>query len=156
MNINVLFQDDKQKMVPLRGSPYQASFVSTTPAVNNSLTGPLLPKYIVKTIEQCQSWIKQSAAEAKTSDKDLTDIKQLLGVVDAVKEVNDQADRMLLNLDQLEESLNFLASRGQAKDSQVKQSKKLFEEWNVLKKLAKDVKKEITPIVGSETQKNNV
>jgi hypothetical protein len=99
VNISVLFQDDKQKMVPLRGSPYQASFVSTTPTTHNSLSGPLLPKYITKTIEQCQSWIKSSSAEAKTNDKDLTDIKQLLGVVDAVKEVNDQADRMLLNLD---------------------------------------------------------
>jgi hypothetical protein len=51
VNISVLFQDDKQKMVPLRGSPYQASFVSTTPTTHNSLTGPLLPKYITKTIE---------------------------------------------------------------------------------------------------------
>lgn len=63
---------------------------------------------------------------------------------------------MILQLDQIEESLNFLAVEGKAKDSQIKQSKKLFDEWNMLKKLAKDTKKEITPIVASETQKNNV
>lgn len=36
--------------------------------------------------------MKNSVAEARTNDKDLTDIKQLLGVVDAVKIVQDQAD----------------------------------------------------------------
>jgi hypothetical protein len=32
----------------------------------------------------------------------------------------------------------------------------LFDDWTGLKKLSKDIKKEITPIVASETQKNNV
>ena len=79
-------------MVPLRGSPYTASFVSTTPTTHNTLSGPCLPKYVTKTIEQASSWMKNSVSEARTNDKDLTDIKQLLGVVDAVKIVQDQAD----------------------------------------------------------------
>lgn len=37
----------------------------------------------------------------------------------------------------------------------MKQCKKLFDDWTNLKKLAKDIKKEITPLVASETQKNN-
>lgn len=52
VNISVLFKDDKDKMVPLRGSPYKSSFSSATAANHNSLTGPLLPKYVTKTIEQ--------------------------------------------------------------------------------------------------------
>lgn len=64
--------------------------------------------------------MKESSGAANTKDKDLTEIKQLLGVVDAVKSVHDNADNMLLQLDQLEETLNFLGSRGQAKDSQIK------------------------------------
>lgn len=51
--------------------------------------------------------------------------------------------------------MNFLSTKNLAKDSQIKQAKKLGEDWTVLKKLAKDIKKEITPIVASETQKNN-
>lgn len=142
--------------MPLRGSPYTSSFVATTPTTHNSLTGPLLPKYVTKMIDVSQTWMKESSAAANTKDKDLTEIKELLGVVDAVKSVHDKSDEMLLSLDQLEETLNFLASKGTAKDSQIKQSKKLFEDWTQLKKLAKDTKKEITPIVASETQKNNV
>lgn len=61
----------------------------------------------------------------------------------------------MLNLDQLEETLNYLTSKGTAKESQIKQTKKLFDDWTNLKKLAKDIKKEVAPLVGSETQKNN-
>lgn len=74
-NIQVLFCDDKGKMVPLRGSPYQSSFVASTPANYNLLNGPLLPKYVTKVIEQSQSWMKESSAAANTKDKDLTEIK---------------------------------------------------------------------------------
>jgi dynein heavy chain len=42
-----------------------------------------------------------------------------------------------------------------AKDSQIKQTKKLFEDWTNLKKVAKETHKEISPLVQSETQKNN-
>jgi chromosome segregation ATPase len=42
-----------------------------------------------------------------------------------------------------------------AKDAQIKQTKKLFDEWTNLKKLAKDTKKEINPLVAQETVKNN-
>ena len=143
-------------MVPLRGSPYKASFLSTTPTNHNTLSGPLLPKYVTKVIEQSQSFMKESSHSANTKDKDLTEIMSLLGVVDAVNTVHVKQDAMMLQLDQLEETLNFLATKNLAKDSQVKQSKKLFDDWVSLKKLAKDIKKEITPIVASETQKNNV
>lgn len=96
MNISVLFRDDKEKMVPLRGSPYKASFSSATPANHNTLTGPLLPKYVTKVIEQSQSWMKESSTAANTKDKDLTEIKSLLGVVDAVNTVHVKQDAMML------------------------------------------------------------
>ena len=39
------------------------------------MTGPLLPKYVSKVIEQSQAWMKESSAAANTKDKDLTEIK---------------------------------------------------------------------------------
>jgi hypothetical protein len=41
-----------------------------------------------------------------------------------------------------------------AKESQIKATKKLFDDFSNLKKLAKDMKKEITPLVATETLKN--
>ena len=52
VNITVLFMDDKGKMVPVRGSPYSASFSASSPATANHLTGPTLPKYVTRVIEQ--------------------------------------------------------------------------------------------------------
>ncbi len=43
--------------------------------------------------------MKESSAAANNKDKDLTDIKQLLSVVDAVKQVHEQSDNMMLTLD---------------------------------------------------------
>lgn len=142
-------------MVPVRGSPYSASFSAATPATANHMSGPTLPKYVTRVIEQSQSWMKESSHAANTKDKDLTEIKQLISVVDAVNQVNERSDETMLSLDQLEETLNYLAVKGNAKESQIKQTKKLFDEWNNLKKLAKDIKKEVAPLVASETQKNN-
>jgi len=61
--------------------------------------------------------MKESSTSANTKDKDLTEIKQLLGVVDAVKQVHEQSDNMMLQLDQLEETLNFLSTKGLVKES---------------------------------------
>lgn len=74
-------------MVPLRGSPYNASFNAATKADSNLLTGPSLPKYVTKIIESTQHWMKDTSNSAKTSDKDLSEIKTLIGVVDSVKQV---------------------------------------------------------------------
>ena len=41
------------------------------------------------------------------------------------------------------------------KDREVKQSKKLFDEWASVKKLAKETKKEIAGLVDTEAKKNN-
>ncbi len=75
VNIHILFKDDKEKMVPLRGSPYQASFSAATKAEANLLSGTTLPKYVTKSIEQQQLWMKESSNSANTKDKDLTEIK---------------------------------------------------------------------------------
>ena len=76
-------------MVPLRGSPYTATFSAASKPEVNNLVGPVLPKYVTKIIETSQTWMKESSQAANTKDKDLTDIKQLLAVVDAVKNVHD-------------------------------------------------------------------
>lgn len=57
-------------------------------------------------------------------------------------------------LDQLDESLKYLAINGNQRDKEIKNTTKLFSEWTSLKKLAKDTKKEISHQVENETKKN--
>lgn len=152
--IDVTFLDDKGKIVPVRGSPYTASFVEGIKPEMNHTFGPCLPKCTSKAIEQVSSWMKETSNSANIKDKNLEDIKVLISVVDAVKQVNDQNDSMMLQLDQLEETLSLLMTHNMAKESQIKATKKLFDDWTNIKKLAKDMKKEITPLVATETLKN--
>jgi len=70
-----------------------------------------------------------------------------------VDSVYNKNDEIILKLDCLEETLKMFSERGHPKDAQVKQSKKLVDEFNNLKKLAKDIRKEITPLVQSEKEK---
>lgn len=49
--IEILFEDDKGKMVALRGSPYKSSFSGKSAPNVNNLTGPAMGKYIATELE---------------------------------------------------------------------------------------------------------
>jgi hypothetical protein len=74
-------------------------------------------------------------------------------VKDYVETVFSQTDDIILKIDCLEESLKMFQEHGIAKDSQVKQIKKLSDEFANLRKLAKDIRKEINPLVQNEKEK---
>ena len=78
--------DDKQNMVPLRGSPYTASFKPGGKPVDNTMTGPIMQKVLVKELERLQSNINENKKAIITKDKDLKDVKELLAVKGMVEE----------------------------------------------------------------------
>jgi len=155
VQISVLFKDESGSMVPVRGSPYSASFNANTNANANNLTGPVMTKHITKQIENLQSFMKDTAAGASTKDKDFADVKTLIEVKDHYELVFNTKDSVTLQLDQLEESLKLLQQNGIAKDSQIKASKRLFDEFVTLNKLARTTKQEIAKDISQEMSKNN-
>lgn len=56
--------------------------------------------------------MKDTHAGSVVKDKDLSDVKTLIGVKDCVMRVYDENDATMLILDQLDESLKFLAANG--------------------------------------------
>jgi hypothetical protein len=113
-------------------------------------------KHVQETIAETKSKFEETSAGAKTANKDLSDVKTLIGVKDCVERVQKQAKPITLSLDQMQESLAFLASNGISKDKEIKQVKKLFDDWNALRKVAKETKKEIAPMIENESKKNQV
>jgi hypothetical protein len=150
--VSVMFKDDKGKMVAVRGSPYTVNFSKNVKQENNTINGPSMPKLVQKQIEQLQTFMKETSEGAKVKGKDLTDLKTLIAVKDKVEIVKNEEGSVTLKLDQLDESIKLLQQTNSIKDKDAKATKKLFDEWNGLKKLAKDVKKEITPLVDKETK----
>jgi hypothetical protein len=140
-------------MVPLRGSPYKASFSAKSAAGVNNITGPAMEKYLKSGLDELHNFIVETTKGAQTKDKNINDVKTLISVKDYVDSVYNKNDEIILKLDCLEEALRMFADKGHPKDGQVKQSKKLVDEFNNLKKLAKDIRKEITPLVQGEKDK---
>ena len=154
VDIKVAYQNNKGQWQNVRGSPYRASFNAASQPAVNSLTGQAMVKNAQKKIEHMGGFIKNTHANASVKDKDLDDVKTLIKVKDAVEQVYSEHDNVKLVLDQLDESLKFLQSNNISKDKEMKQTRKLFDEFNGLKKLAKDVKKEIAPLVEKESKNN--
>jgi hypothetical protein len=127
----------------VRGSPYKASFSEETQKQANKSIGPSLAKAAQGMVENLQNFTRETLAGCKLVDKDLSDVKVLLDVQDHETSVRVRSDEITLVLDQLQECLRILIPNQLAKESHQKQTNKLFDEWNVLKKTAKDTKKEI-------------
>lgn len=87
MKIEILFEDDKGKMVHLRGSPYKGSFKASSAANFNNLTGPAMAKYIHSGLEELHSFIVETTKGAQTKDKNIQDVKTLISVKDYVESV---------------------------------------------------------------------
>lgn len=98
--------------------------------------------------------MKETAAGATIKDKDINDVKVLIGVKDKIDEVKAKNDDVTLQLDQLEETLRMLVSHSIPKEKQLKEYKKLTDDFTGLKKLAKDMEKEIKKNVDYETSNN--
>ena len=94
-------------------------------------------------IEELQKFMTETKAGASVKDKDIDDVKVLISVKDSMEVIFNTDEDNTLFLDQLDESLKFLASNNISKEKEIKQTKKLFDDWTNLKKLGKEVKKEI-------------
>ena len=107
VKIDIYFEDDKGKMVPIRGSPYRASFNAKSAANVNNLTGPAMGKYIVSGLEEIHNFISETTKGASTKDKNIQDVKTLISVKDHVDNVHNLNDEIVLKLDCLDESLKM-------------------------------------------------
>ena len=83
-------------MVPIRGSPYSASFVPGLKAADNTMIGSIMDKYLKKEIDRLNNYMVDSKKEIMTKDKDLKDVKALLKVKDNVDSVINQTDNITL------------------------------------------------------------
>jgi dynein heavy chain len=64
VKIDILFEDDKGKMVQVRGSPYKAAFTSKSASNVNNLTGPAMGKYIQSGLEDIHHFISETTKGA--------------------------------------------------------------------------------------------
>lgn len=89
-----------------------------------------------------------------TKDKNLNNVKELLNIKARVELTQSRTDQITLEIDQVDEALKLFQQHKLHKDSQLKALVKVNKEWVDVKKICKDTKKEITPIVALENDRN--
>jgi hypothetical protein len=102
-----MFEDDKGKMVALRGSPYKSSFSNKQAANANILTGPAMGKYIVSQLDEIHTYLSETQKGGSTKDKNINDVKTLIGIKDNIDTVFANNDEIILKLDIIDESLKM-------------------------------------------------
>ena len=73
----------------------------------------------------------------------MSNVKQLLKVKENVERTQDHQEAINLQIDQLDESIKLMLENKKIKDSDQKSFFNINKNWGDVKKLAKDVKKEI-------------
>lgn len=157
VEIRILFQDDKGNMVPLRGSPYKAGMKAGFKENDGKMVGEALKKYISSEIKRLQELMSSTKNEINTKDKDkdMTNVKQLLKVKENVENTQAEQENINLQIDQLDESIKLMLDNKKIKEADQKSFLTINKNWQDVKKMAKDVKKEIQPLVDHEKENNN-
>ena len=77
-------------MVPLRGSPYTAAFISKAKPADNTMIGGAMSKYITKELETLNSFFAETKKLISTKDKEsLKDVKTLLNIKEKTENTNE-------------------------------------------------------------------
>ncbi|CAG9313552.1 unnamed protein product [Blepharisma stoltei] len=154
LNVEVLFEDEKQQITHIRGSPFHPYFKSGVSNKNNDPLGPAMNNFIHGTLSELEEFINLTQDGINIKHKHLgDDVKQLLKVKKHIEDVEERGDEVILKMDELDEALQMFEKNDHPKDSESKKLKKLTENWVGLQKKAKEVKKDIAPMVATEADK---
>jgi len=114
-----------------------------------------MDRHIKKELDRLTNLMSDSKRELNTKDKEMKDVKVLLKVKEYVEEIQANTDLITLNIDQLDESLKLFQQHKLTKDAQLKGLTSINKSWGELKKMSKETKKEIAPLVSQENDKNS-
>lgn len=148
--------DDKENMVPIRGSPYIAKFVPGAKPADNLMTGPVMVTNFKEELTGLTELMQAKEKAINLKDKDLKNVKALLGVKTEVEAVATKSDNVNLQIDQLAETMILFGNQKvNIPKDQTTKFNKLNGTWANIKKSAKEVQKTIKPLVVQENDINN-
>lgn len=144
-------------MVPLRGSPYRSIMKPGFKENDGKMVGESMKKYITYEVKRLQDLMQSTKNEINTKDKDkdMTSVKTLLNVKEKVDNTQKEQENINLQIDQLDESIKLMLEHKKIKDGDQKSFMSINKNWGDVKKLVKDVKKEIQPLIDHEKENNN-
>lgn len=148
----------KEELVPIRGSPYKASFNSAAPKANNTLAGPLMQAHFKTQMGDLADYMTKKDKSISTKGKDLLEVPTLLNIKSEIEDVFKNEGKTTLKIDQLDEAAKMFAAAVPKVKIDNSKFGKIVTNWNNVKNNAKASKKTIAPIVEQQDtiNKNNV
>jgi hypothetical protein len=114
-----------------------------------------MDRHIKKELDRLTNLMNDTKKELNIKEINLKDVKNLLRVKEHVESTQANTDVITLNIDQLDESLKLFQTNKLTKDVQLKGFTAINKNWGEVKKLCKETKKEIAPLVAQENDKNS-
>lgn len=99
IEVIVLFEDDKGAMVPIRGSPYKSSFVSTAKAIDNTMSGPLMQSNFKEEVSNLSDYMSKKDKAISLKGKNVEEVATLLGVKEQIEDVFNNEGATTLKID---------------------------------------------------------
>lgn len=113
----------------VRGSPYVATFIEGVKPSDNLMTGGIMDKHIKKELDRLTNNLADRKKSCSKNDKDIKDVKVLLGIKEATESVIKSSPSIQLEIDQLDESLKLFTGNKQGKDAQLKTFINCQKQW---------------------------
>lgn len=86
--IDIQFLDQNEELVPIRGSPYTASFVAEGDAKEtNTMQGQAIKEYIRSTLTNIKTFINQAKEDTDYKSKNLEDVKEVITIMASIANI---------------------------------------------------------------------
>lgn len=154
--INVYFMEDKQgsdtkSKIDVRGSPITVNFNGTDPSRNDFIGNYVLTNFLKKTCEDLNAQMNKLYSDIDPKGKDLSNVHDIIGIKNTIKEVEKQADNFDKKITQCLEyyqTADLDHKKCPAKgDVTLDTIKKLNDQLEKLKGLKETTASQISPIV---------
>jgi dynein heavy chain len=145
VKIDVKLVNEFEKAVPIRGSPFKATFVPNAKPRANEMAGPLMLGFIPKTLKEVEDFNKTCDAGISLPLKD-GDVHSLIKVMNNCTSIWTNEDYLQRRMDEVEEVLAMMAREGMPNEKAGKQLKKIKDSIDGLKEKVRTKQKEIEPM----------
>jgi hypothetical protein len=114
--IRVSYRNEFAELVPIRGSPFRASFANEQKPDNNNLYGQAVKDYVKHRLQDIKDFIKRANEDIDYKEKNLEDVKQVITIMAAIGEIARKVQSDVLELDMMEEMLRPLRKHHDTKE----------------------------------------
>ena len=155
VDVSIKYRNEKNELEQIRGSPFtKVKFSKKANPKNVDIAGPGIAHYITHTLTDIDKFIAETKNTINIKNKNVgEDVFALLSVKKGLNSGGERKENVVLALDTLEQLIKALEKYEVHRDSDLKKTSKLIDEWKNFERLSNSVEKEIANNLKNEGEK---